>query len=72
MKRLAIIPARKESKRFPSKNMAELGGKPLIFHTIDAGIELFDKLIFTSDSDEMLEAFTPTKGKSNKDSASKR
>ena len=33
---LAIIPARGGSKRLPGKNMLELGGTPLIGHTIEA------------------------------------
>ena len=55
MKTLGIIPARGGSKRFPSKNVAVLNGKPLVFHTIDAVLGLFDKLIFTSDSDNILQ-----------------
>ena len=55
MKTLAIIPARGGSKRFPSKNIAILDGKPLVYHTIDAVLGLFDKVIFTSDSDNILQ-----------------
>ena len=55
MKTLGIIPARGGSKRFPSKNIAIINGKPLIFHTIDAVIGLFDKVIFTSDSDNIIQ-----------------
>lgn len=55
MKRLCIIPARGGSKRLPGKNLAEIDGKPLICHTIDAAIGLFDKIIITSDSDDILE-----------------
>lgn len=57
MKRLCIIPARGGSKRLPNKNITLLNGKPLIYHTIEAAInsEIFDKIIFTSDSDIILE-----------------
>ena len=55
MKRLAIIPARGGSKRFPSKNVAVLHGRPMIFHTIEAGIGLFEKIIVTSDSEDILQ-----------------
>ncbi len=55
MKKLCIIPARGGSKRFPGKNVAQLGDKPLIFHTIDATLGLFDKIIITSDSENILE-----------------
>lgn len=55
MKKLAIIPARGGSKRFPSKNIAPLLGKPLIFHSIDAALGLFDKVIVSSDSPNILQ-----------------
>lgn len=55
MKRLCIIPARGGSKRFPGKNVAKLDGKPLIYHTIDAALGLFDKIIVTSDSENILQ-----------------
>jgi CMP-N-acetylneuraminic acid synthetase len=55
MKKLCIIPARGGSKRFPGKNVAKLGKKPLIFHTIDATLGLFDRIIITTDSINILE-----------------
>jgi len=54
MKRLCIIPARGGSKRLPGKNIKKLNGKPLIFHTIDTALGLFDKIIVTSDSENIL------------------
>ena len=56
MKKLCIIPARGGSKRLPRKNVKLLNGKPLIFYTIDAVLSSnqFDKVIFTSDDDEIL------------------
>lgn len=56
MKKLCIIPARGGSKRLPRKNIKLLNGKPLVFYTIDATIKsnIFDKVIFTSDDDEIL------------------
>ena len=56
MKKLCIIPARGGSKRLPRKNIKLLNGKPLIFYTIDAVLKsnVFDKVIFTSDDDEIL------------------
>ena len=56
MKRLCIIPARGGSKRLPRKNIKLLNGKPLVFYTIDALLKskIFDKVIFTSDDDEIL------------------
>lgn len=38
-KYLAIIPARKGSKRLPNKNILDLAGKPLIAWTIEAALE---------------------------------
>lgn len=57
MKRLCIIPARGGSKRLPGKNIKPLNGKPLVFYTIDAAVKsnIFDKIIFTSDDDIILE-----------------
>jgi CMP-N-acetylneuraminic acid synthetase len=56
MKRLCVIPARGGSKRLPRKNIKPLNGKPLVFYTIDSVINsgVFDKVIFTSDDDEIL------------------
>ena len=56
MKKLCIIPARGGSKRLPKKNIKLLNGKPLIFYTLDAVIKskVFDKIVFTSDDDEIL------------------
>ena len=57
MKRLCIIPARGGSKRLPGKNIKHLNGKPLVFYTIDSVLnsEMFNKVIFTSDDDKILE-----------------
>lgn len=55
MKNLCIIPARGGSKRFPNKNITNLNGKPLIKHTIDTVIDLFDTIIVSTDSDSILQ-----------------
>ena len=54
---IALIPARAGSKRFPGKNLALLGGKPLVVWTIDAVLqsELFEKVVFSSDDPKALE-----------------
>lgn len=51
---LAIVPARGGSKRLPGKNIRDLAGKPLIFHTLDAflGHSEIDRVVFTTDSGE--------------------
>lgn len=36
---VGIIPARGGSKRLPGKNLAELGGRPLIAHTCEAAVQ---------------------------------
>ncbi len=49
---LAIIPARKGSKRLPNKNILDLNGKPLIAWTIEAAKEsrYIDRIIVSTDS----------------------
>ena len=60
---LAIIPARKGSKGLVRKNMANLGGKPLIEWTIDAALrsESFSDIIVTTD-DESVKELAEKKG----------
>lgn len=49
---LVIIPARGGSKGIPGKNIKELGGKPLIYYTIDIARSLFpDEQICVSTDD---------------------
>lgn len=61
MKKIAFIPARSGSKRFPNKNISLLGGKPLIYWTVNAYLEsnFFDKVIFSSDSKEYFDFLKP-------------
>ena len=49
---LAIIPARKGSKRIPNKNLKKFNGKPLIYWSIKAAHEskYIDKVIVSTDS----------------------
>ena len=49
---IAIIPARKNSKRIKNKNIASFNGKPMIFWTIKAAIDskLFDRIVVSTDS----------------------
>lgn len=55
MKILGIIPARGGSKRLPKKNLADLGGKPLVRHILDTAIEskVFDYLWVSSEDEEI-------------------
>lgn len=54
---LAIIPARGGSKGIPKKNLAPLGGLPLIAHTIRSALacSLFDRVVVSTDSPEIAE-----------------
>ena len=56
MKHVAIIPARGGSKRVPRKNLAPIGGKPMIAHVIQAALtsNLFEQVVVSSDDDEIL------------------
>lgn len=55
LKYLAIIPARKGSKRLPNKNILKLGNKPLIAWTIEAALKskYIDEVMVTTDSAEI-------------------
>lgn len=52
---LAVIPARGGSKRIPKKNVREVGGKPLIAHTIEqaAAADHLTEAVVSSDSEEI-------------------
>ena len=53
---LAIIPARGGSKRLPRKNVLDLCGKPLIAHSIQAGLKskYISKVVVSSDDEEII------------------
>jgi CMP-N,N'-diacetyllegionaminic acid synthase len=53
---LAIIPARKGSKRLKNKNIRHFCGKPLISWTIEAALDsqLIDDIVVTSDHQDVL------------------
>lgn len=57
MKKLAIIPARGDSKRIPRKNIKDFNGKPIISYSIDTALksELFDEVMVTTDNHEIAE-----------------
>ena len=52
---LAVIPARGGSKRLPRKNIALLGGAPMIVHTIEAARRsaVFDAVVVATDDPEI-------------------
>lgn len=51
---LGLIPVREGSKRLPGKNVADLGGKPLLAHTIEQAAEAteVDTAVVSTESDE--------------------
>jgi len=51
---LALIPARAGSKRVPLKNIKRLNNIPLIAYTINTAKSLFNPVIVSSDSNEIL------------------
>jgi len=52
---LAVITARGGSKGIPGKNIAELGGQPLITYTVQAAksSKLLDRIVLSTDSEEI-------------------
>ena len=56
MKTLYLIPARGGSKGIPGKNIKELGGKPLIYYTLDVIKEIAADIdiCVSTDSDEII------------------
>ncbi len=56
MKGVAIIPARAGSKRIPKKNIKLFNGKPMIHFALRVALDskIFDRVIVTSDSEEIL------------------
>ena len=48
---IAIIPARKNSRRIKNKNIIKFCGKPIIYYSLKAAkkSKLFDKIIVTTD-----------------------
>ncbi len=54
MKNLCIVPARSGSKRLIDKNIRPLNGKLLFEYTLDIAVECFTNVIFTSDSQSIL------------------
>ena len=62
MNPLVVIPARGGSKGIPNKNIKLLGGKPLIWYTIEAAREVFsdDQICISTDSIEIKEKVEET------------
>jgi CMP-N-acetylneuraminic acid synthetase len=56
MKVLGVVTARGGSKRLPNKNLALLGGKPLIAWSIEVGLATCHHVVTTTDSQEIADA----------------
>jgi pseudaminic acid cytidylyltransferase len=57
IKRLLIVPARKESKRIKNKNIKFFYGKPIIYYPIKIALssKLFSKIHISTDSEKILQ-----------------
>ncbi|MCP4351319.1 MAG: acylneuraminate cytidylyltransferase family protein [Desulfobacterales bacterium] len=64
MNTIAVVPARKGSKRLPGKNVRLLAGKPLIQHTVESAqkSDCFDEIIISSDDMEIHRLFRDMPG----------
>jgi CMP-N-acetylneuraminic acid synthetase len=56
MLRIALIPAKSNSRRLPGKNLEILGDAPLFVHSVETALKCkqIDKVIVSSDSEEIL------------------
>jgi len=55
MKKLCIIPARGQSKRFPRKNIVLINDKPLLVYSIEVALKakLFDLVVVSTEDEEI-------------------
>ena len=54
---IAIIPARGGSKRIPKKNIKDFFGKPLIAYSIEVASNLFEKVVVTTDDENIAKEY---------------
>jgi N-acylneuraminate cytidylyltransferase/CMP-N,N'-diacetyllegionaminic acid synthase len=52
-----VVPARRNSKRIPEKNLAPLAGRPMLVYTVEAALEsgVFDRVVVSSEDGEIRE-----------------
>lgn len=57
MRFLFLIPARGGSKGIPRKNIKKLGGKPLLYYTLESAVQVADEkdICVSTDDDEIIE-----------------
>jgi len=65
MKKIALIPARVESKRFYGKLLKKLSGLPIILRTYQSALKtnVFDKVYVVTDSDQIIDLLKSVNGK---------
>jgi 3-deoxy-D-manno-octulosonate cytidylyltransferase len=65
MKKIALIPARVESKRFYGKLLKKLSGVPIILRTYQSALKtnVFDKVYVVTDSDQIIDLLKSVNGK---------
>jgi len=71
MKKIALIPARVESKRFYGKLLKKLSGVPIILRTYQSAIEtnVFDDVFVVTNNDEIIDLMKSINGKYLKSSS---
>jgi len=64
MKKIALIPARVESKRFYGKLLKKLSGVPIILRTYQSALKtnVFDKVYVVTDSDQIIDLLKSVNG----------
>ena len=64
MKKIALIPARVESKRFYGKLLKKLSGVPIILRTYQSALKtnVFDKVYVVTDSDQIIDLLKAVNG----------
>jgi len=65
MKKIALIPARVESKRFYGKLLKKLSGLPIILRTYQSALKtnVFDEVYVVTDSDQIIDLLKSVNGK---------
>jgi len=71
MKKIALIPARVESKRFYGKLLKKLSGVPIILRTYQSALKtnIFDEVYVVTDSDQIIDLMKSINGKYLKSSS---
>lgn len=67
MSKVAIITARRGSKRIPRKNIKDFCGKPIIAYSIEAALAsgLFDEVMVSTDDKEIADVGSAPTGRAS-------